>query len=61
MHSLQDNLSRELEQAAEAKLKAALDEHNMTQEEAFSFADYDEKAGEKIGYSNYSYWGCTIG
>lgn len=60
MHSLQDNLSRELEQAAEAKLKAALDEHNMTQEEAFSFADYDEKEGEKIGYSNYSYWGSTV-
>ena len=51
MHSLQDHLSQELEQAAEAKLKAALSEHNMTQEEAFSFADYDEKEGEKIGYT----------
>ena len=60
MHSLQDHLSQELEQAAEAKLKAALSEHNMTQEEAFSFADYDEKEGEKIGYSNYSYWGSTV-
>ena len=60
MHSLQDHLSHELEQAAEAKLKAALSEHNMTQEEAFSFADYDEKEGEKIGYSNYSYWGSTV-
>ncbi len=26
----------------------------------FTFAEYDEKAGERTGYSNYSYWGSTI-
>lgn len=26
----------------------------------FQFADYDEQAAERVGYSNYSYWGSTV-
>lgn len=26
----------------------------------FQFAEYDESAGERTGYSNYSYWGSTL-
>lgn len=26
----------------------------------FTFAEYDEQAGERTGYSNYSYWGSTV-
>lgn len=33
---------------------------NMTDDELFSFAGFDEKAAEKTGYSNYSYWRSTV-
>ncbi len=26
----------------------------------FDFVEFDANAGERIGYSNYSYWGCTV-
>lgn len=32
----------------------------MTQEELFSFAEFDESQVEKTGYSNYSYWRSTF-
>ncbi len=33
---------------------------NLSEEELFTFAEYDEKAGERSGYSNYSYWRSTL-
>ncbi len=33
---------------------------NISEKELFEFAGYDETSGEKIGYSNYSYWGSTL-
>lgn len=33
---------------------------NISEKELFEFAGYDEASGEKIGYSNYSYWGSTL-
>lgn len=32
----------------------------LSEEEKFQFAVYDPDAGEKGGYSNYSYWGSTL-
>ncbi len=32
----------------------------LSEEEKFQFAAYDPDAGEKGGYSNYSYWGSTL-
>ncbi|NCB63625.1 MAG: ABC transporter permease [Clostridia bacterium] len=32
----------------------------LTEKEKFQFAEYDPSAGEKGGYSNYSYWGSTF-
>ena len=32
----------------------------MSDEEAFSFADFNAEAAERGGYSDYSYWGSTI-
>ena len=29
-------------------------------EDAFTFAEYDESAGEKVAWSDYSYWGSTF-
>ncbi len=33
---------------------------NIPEEELFGFADFDEKAAERAGYSNYSYWRSTF-
>lgn len=33
---------------------------NMSDEELFQFAGFDESAAEKTGYSNYSYWRSTF-
>ncbi|MGN0378457.1 MAG: ABC transporter permease [Butyrivibrio sp.] len=46
----QKNLMKDMEEAA-AK---------QTEDELFTFADYDEKESEKTGYSNYSYWRSTM-
>lgn len=33
---------------------------NMSDDELFQFAGFDDKAAEKTGYSNYSYWRSTL-
>ena len=33
---------------------------NYSEREFFEFAPYDPTAGERGGYSNYSYWGSTL-
>ncbi|WP_313129414.1 ABC transporter permease [Anaerocolumna sp.] len=33
---------------------------NLSENELFEFAVYDETCAEKTGYSNYSYWGSTL-
>ena len=61
MLSLKDHFSKKLESNASDALKEACDKYDsMTDDELFSFAEYDEKSAEKIGYSNYSYWGSTL-
>ena len=41
------------------QLKADLNPE-MSDEEAFSFADFNAEAAERGGYSDYSYWGSTL-
>lgn len=61
MFSLKDKLSKNLEEAAEAQIKAEADRiAGISDQELFSYAQYDEKEAEKTGYSNYSYWGSTV-
>lgn len=55
MASLKDQLSKKTEKAMEEGLKKKLSD-----EELFSFAEYDAAAGERGGYSNYSYWKSTV-
>ena len=50
---------RQMEEKLADKLNAQLDS-DMSEEELFSFAEYDSEAAERGGYSNYSYWGSTI-
>jgi len=49
MLSVQDKKSAKLEKSVA-----------QAESELFSFAEYDPTAGERIGYSNYSYWGSTF-
>ena len=62
MLSIKENKSKRLEAALEEKLRAELaqNEENVNEDELFVLADYDETAGEKTGYSNYSYWRSTL-
>ena len=49
--SLGDKLNEQLKQDVNSQ---------MSEEELFSFADFDAENAERGGYSNYSYWGSTI-
>ncbi len=42
-----------------AQLQESL-EPEMSEEELFSFAEFDSENAERGGYSNYSYWGSTL-
>ena len=61
MASIKDKLSKNLEDGIAGQMKKEADTlAGMSEEELFTYADYDEKEGEKSGYSNYSYWGSTF-
>ena len=49
--SLGDKLSEQLQQDIQQQI---------SEEELFSFADFDAENAERGGYSDYSYWGSTI-
>ncbi len=56
--TLKDFMAKPLEDDVEKKVKEETGE--LSDEELFSFAGYDEEAAEKVAYSNYSYWGSTV-
>lgn len=58
--SLSKHLIEQLEQDMTQKKEINHDYSNSSDEELFTFAEYDEKAAEIVGYSNYSYWRSTI-
>ncbi|MGN0775922.1 MAG: ABC transporter permease subunit [Candidatus Ventricola sp.] len=61
MLSIKENKSKKLEAALSEQLRRELDAVNEPNEdELFELAEYDETAGEKTGYSNYSYWRSTL-
>ncbi|MBQ8639385.1 MAG: ABC transporter permease [Lachnospiraceae bacterium] len=35
-------------------------QRQLSEEEMFSFAEYNEEAGEKVDFTNYSYWRSTV-
>lgn len=49
----------ELADKLNAQLQSEL-EPEMTEEELFSFAEFNPENAERIGYSDYSYWGSTL-
>ena len=60
MFSIKDSRSAKLEAALENQLKTELSAEEINEDELFTLAEYDEMAGEKSGYSNYSYWRSTF-
>ena len=54
---------RQKEEELADKLNAQLEEvldPEMSEEELFSFVEFDPESAERGGYSNYSYWGSTL-
>jgi len=64
MWSIKENKSQKLEKALSEQLQnelsAAAGQSEINEDELFVLADYDAAAGEKGGYSNYSYWRSTF-
>ena len=60
MFSIKDTKSAKLEKALSEQLQNELNQNEINEDELFVLADYDASAGEKSGYSNYSYWQSTI-
>jgi len=65
MLSIKDTKSKKLEAALAEQLKKDLDaqaagNEAVNEDELFVLAEYDERASEKTGYSNYSYWRSTL-
>ena len=60
MLSIKENKSKKLEAALAEQLQKDLNAEIENEDELFVLAEYDEAAGEKTGYSNYSYWRSTV-
>ena len=54
-YTMEDRAGKKLEKNIHEALNTP-----MSDEEKFSFAPYDPAAGEKTGYTSYSYWGSTF-
>lgn len=67
-YSIKENRAKKLEDSLLDSMKlTAAEKDDLSAEEiakldpaSFGFAEYDENAAEKTGYSNYSYWGATV-
>ncbi len=60
MFSIKDHKSEKLEQALAQQIEQDLNQPEVNEDELFVLAEYDERAAEKSGYSNYSYWQSTL-
>ncbi len=60
MFSIKDHKSEKLEKALAQQLEQEISQPEINEDELFVPAEYDEKAAEKSGYSNYSYWQSTL-
>ena len=60
MKRYRDRKTDQLGDALSQQLKQQLDRPPLTEEELFSFAQFNAAEAERGGYSNYSYWMATI-
>ncbi len=61
-NSIKNHLAGRLEDALteELKSKVSSDYEGLSEEELFTFTEYDKEEAERTGYSNYSYWKATL-
>lgn len=61
-NSIKNHLAGKLEDALteEVKIKASSAYEGLSEDELFTFAEYDREEAERTGYSNYSYWKATL-
>ncbi len=57
---LSEQLKNDLSGKAAEQANTVVEEETVNEDELFVLADYDKTAGEKGGYSNYSYWRSTL-
>ena len=60
MKRYRDKKTDQLGDALCRQLEQELRRPDLTDEELFSFAEFDASAAERGGYSNYSYWSATV-
>ena len=60
MKRYRDKKTDQLGDALCRQLDQELRRPDLTDEELFSFAEFDASAAERGGYSNYSYWSATV-
>jgi len=60
MLSIKDMKSEKLEKTLSEAMQAELEQPAVNEDELFVLAEYDDRAAEKSGYSNYSYWSSTL-
>ena len=63
MKSIRSHMTDKLGDKLNEQLKKDLRAHNydgMTEEQLFTFAEFNAEEAERGGYSNYSYWGATL-
>lgn len=60
--SIKNQMAGKLEDALteDLKKKTASPYENLSEEELFTFAEYNSEEAERTGYSNYSYWKATL-
>ncbi len=60
--SIKNHLAGKLEDALteDLKRKVSSDYEGLSEEELFTFAEYDSEEAKRTGYSNYSYWKATL-
>lgn len=60
MKHFRDHKTKQLGDALSHQLEQELSGANLTDEELFSFAEFNAAEAERVGYSNYSYWRATL-
>jgi len=60
MLSIKDMKSEKLEKVLSEQMHNDMEQQEVNEDDLFVLAEYDDKAAEKSGYSNYSYWSSTL-
>ena len=57
---LEDALTEDLKAKMSSENDKSKEYANLSEDELFTFAEYNSEEAERTGYSNYSYWKATL-